>query len=454
MTVQGSHEPGPRQLTAREAAMRLGVKVETIYAYVSRGLLERVPSADGRTSLFDARSVERLAGKRRGGAKVGGLSVMIGTGLTLIEPERVSYRGLDAGALARSLPFEQVARWLWLGEEKPEASPYAPWRPGAGALRVAEDAQRSLPDGTSTADRVRVIAAAVGPTDPLRFDLTPRAVASTIARLLAVMVDGLPSRKEIAADGRAEGDLPGEDRLVFPADGDAVESDLAEDGAAKVYEDTLASRLWSRLTAKPANAADLRALNAALVLTADHGLAASTLAARVAASVRADPVSAVASGLGTLAGPLHGAASAPVHRLLEAVEHPDRATAVLGDFMRRENRIPGFGHMIYSDWDPRARVLLDLLRESAGDARRLDVVEALLALLLERIDARPNIDFTLGAFSYVSRMTERAGETLFAVARSAGWAAHALEEYGEPSLRFRPRAHYTGPAPVGSAREA
>lgn len=413
-----------RQLTARQAAARLGVKVATIYAYVSRGVLERVPSEDGRQSLFDARGVERLAGKRRGGAKTGGITVVLGTGLTLIEPERVSYRGIDTASLARTTPFEWVADWLWLGEAKPDfagAGPqdFRPWLASRDALAVARDIQRSLPEGTGTADLLRAITSAVGPTDPLRFDLDAKAVAATGRRLIAVMVDGLP---RLAAE---------------------PEGDLELDGAAPV-PNSIAARLWQRLSDTAASSADLMALNATLVLTADHGLATSTLAARVAASVRADPVSVVATGLGTLSGPLHGAASAPVHRLFSEVERPERATAVLGDFMRRHSRVPGFGHLIYRDWDPRAVVLLELIRAAGGNAQRLDVVERLLELLLERVEVRPNIDFTIGALSYIAGMEERAGETLFGVSRSAGWIAHALEEYSEPALRFRPRAHYTG----------
>lgn len=414
-----------KQLTARQVAARLGVKVETVYAYVSRGVLERVPNEDGRTSSFDARSVERLAGKRRGGVKTGGLSVVLGSALTSIEPERVSYRGLPAADLARTSAFEDVAEWLLLGESPPSStaqrSPaWSPWRATREALEVAHDTQRSLPDGTGTADRLRAIASAVGPTDPLRFDLNPRAVFATTSRLVSAMVDGLP---RLATEPEAALEL--------------------NDGGE--IRESIASRLWCRLTDQAATSESLASLNAALVLTADHGLAASTLAARVAASVRADPYSVVAVGLGTMSGPLHGAASAPVHRLFHEVERPERATAVFGEFMRRESRVPGFGHVIYKDWDPRAVALLDTLRTVGADSQRIDVVERMLELLLDSCKVRPNIDFTIGALTYIFGMHERAGETIFGVARSAGWIAHALEEYEEPALRFRPRAHYTGP---------
>ena len=418
-----------RQLNARQAAARLGVKLETVYAYVSRGVLERVPSEDGRGSLFDARSVERLVGKRRGGARTGGLSVVLGTGLTLIEPERVSYRGLDIATLARTTAFEDVADWLWLGESRPtdpsaRVETWRPWVAAPEALAVARDTQRSLPDGTATSDRLRAIASAVGPTDPLRFDLAPDAVAASARLLIAAMVDGLP--------------------LAAPE----VDLDLELGGTAWLHR-SLATRLWPRLTVKTASPADVISLNALMVLVADHGLAASTLAARVAASVRADPYSVVATGLGTLSGPLHGAASASVHRLFAEVRRPARATAVLGEFLRRESRVPGFGHTIYKDWDPRAVVLLDLIRTSAANGQRLEVVERVLELVLDRtsVGVRPNVDFAIGALTFICGMDERAGETIFGVSRAAGWVAHALEEYCEPALRFRPRAHYTGPAP-------
>jgi citrate synthase len=414
-----------RQLTAKQAAARLGVKVETIYAYVSRGLLERISSEDGRTSLFDARHVERLAGKRKGGAKTGGLSVVLGTGLTSIESERLSYRGLDAADLARRSPFEAVADWMWLGEAKPgsDLEVRAPWHATEEAINAGRVAQEALPSGTGTSDRLRVIASVVSTTDPMRFDTSPDAVAVTARRLISALVDCLPLR--------------------------SVESSpaLHLDDRGPV-EDSIASRLWPRLSAETATRSDLASLNAMLVLTLDHGLAASTMAARVAASVRADPYSIVAAGLATLSGPLHGGAAAKVHRLLTLVDRPEHAVAVLGDYLRREKTIPGFGHLIYKGWDPRARILLEFIRASQADAQRLEVIECILELLLDRASVFPNIDFTIGALTYLAEMVDGAGETIFGIARTAGWLAHALEEYQESPLRFRPRAHYIGPAAV------
>jgi citrate synthase len=413
------------QLSARQAAARLGVKVQTVYAYVSRGTLERRTAEDGRTSVFDASAVEKLARRRRGSApRTGGLSVVLGTGLTQIEEGRVSYRGRDAAKLATRVPFEAAAEWLWHGRGEPGADrDWQPWRAADDAAEAARNAQSAMPKGTASADLLRVIAAVVAPTDPLRFDLSPEAVSACGRRLIAALVDGLPLRRRarvgplVLAGGRS---LP----------------------------DAIACRLWPRLTKRAPSSGALVALNAALVLGADHGLAASTFAARVAASVRADPCSVVSTGLGTLSGPLHGGASASVHRLMAEVGEPGREVAVLGEFLRREQLIPGYGHLIYEDWDPRAVVLLDVLRRAELPRQRMDVVERVLEILEERAPVRPNVDFSLGALTWAAGMDERAGETLFGIARSAGWIAHALEEYQEPPIRFRPRAHYIGPAPI------
>ncbi len=415
------------RLSARQAAAQLGVKVETIYAYVSRGVLERIPGADGRTSFFDASQVESLARKRTGRARRGGVQAVLGTELTEVAEGGLSYRGLPVGPLAGAHAFEEVAEWLWLGpgpERRGPALGFTPWQPLEEAVAASRAAVHALPEGTGTAERLRVIAASSAPCDPMRFDLSPGAAVATARRLIAALVEALPAR------GKAR--VPA---LRWPE--------------REPIDESLAQRLWPRLSIRRARPESIRVLNAALVLIADHGLAASTFAARVAASVRADPCSIVNTGLGTLSGPLHGAASAGVHRLLSSVGHPDRAVAALGEHLRRESVVPGFGHLIYRDWDPRARVLHAFLADAGLDAERVAVAERILQLLLERTRARPNIDFLLGAFSYAAEMDEDAGETLFGVARAAGWIAHALEEYREPELRFRPRAHYVGPLGPG-----
>jgi citrate synthase len=202
-------------------------------------------------------------------------------------------------------------------------------------------------------------------------------------------------------------------------------------------------RLWARLTPRRPTPPLLAALDGALVVLADHDLAASTFAARVAASTRADPYSVVFAGLGALGGPAHGAASAPVHDLLDAAAS-GRGRAALGDRLATGERIPGFGHFLYPDGDPRATVVLDLVRGAAPSERILAASDEVLALVRERAGIEPNIDFAVAVLSVCTGMPRDAGEAIFAIARTAGWIAHAMEEYGEPALRFRPVTRYVG----------
>ena len=207
----------------------------------------------------------------------------------------------------------------------------------------------------------------------------------------------------------------------------------------------IAARLWPRLCPDEPSPGLLDALRAALVLLADHELAASTLAARVAASVRADPYAVVATGLGAVGGALHGGASLGAETMLAAAQDAVAAPRVVGELLRRGERVPGFGHFVYRGGDPRAGLLLALVRSAVPASPRLAVVDAVLAEMHRRALPEPNIDFALAVLATCAGMIRGAGEVIFAVARTAGWLAHALEEY-TASTPLRPRAVYTGPA--------
>jgi citrate synthase len=181
------------------------------------------------------------------------------------------------------------------------------------------------------------------------------------------------------------------------------------------------------------------------VLLADHELAASTLAARVAASVRADPYAVIGTGLGAMGGALLGGASLGVENLLTAAGTPAGVPAVIRDLLRRGERVPGFGHFVYRAGDPRAARLLELIRAAAPRSRGLAVADAVRAEVSGRGLPGPNIDFAVAVLARVAGMTDGAGEAIFAVARTAGWAAHAMEEYAR-ATPLRPRAVYVGPA--------
>ena len=188
----------------------------------------------------------------------------------------------------------------------------------------------------------------------------------------------------------------------------------------------------------------MRALNTALVLLADHELAVSTLAVRLAASGRAHPAACVHTGLGAMDGALHGGGSRRVHDLFSRCRTPADAPRVLGDILRDGERVPGLGHSIYRTEDPRVAPILDAVRASAIDRRRLAVVEAVLDAAGEVLSLVRNVELATAALTWTSHMPRDAGELIFATARTAGWLAHALEEYGEHPMRLRGRALYTG----------
>ncbi len=168
--------------------------------------------------------------------------------------------------------------------------------------------------------------------------------------------------------------------------------------------------------------------------------------------MRADPYAVALAGLGVLSGAEHGGASLAVETLLAGIDRPEGAAHAVGDRLRRGERVPGLGHPLYPDGDPRAALLLERLREVAagpgqrggGGTARLAVVDAVLAAVGRRRLPPPSADYALAALAHVTGMTRGAGEAVFAVGRVAGWLAHAIEEYGRRAP-IRPRAAYTGP---------
>jgi citrate synthase len=389
-------------ITAEDAATRLGVKTATLYAYVSRGVLMRRRSRAGH-SLFDPAEVERLARRGRPRRRSGTSEVTIESGVTALGADRPYFRGRDALTLARSHSLEEVAELLW-------ATGGGPWAASPAAVAAGRAAQAGLPPEVLPIERLQVIVPTVAALDPLRHNLNRDAVSAVGRALIPAMVACLPSLSPL------------------PDAGD------------------LADRLWPRLTADPPSAGLLGVLRTALAVLADHEIAASTLAARVAASVRADPYAAVIAGLGATGGALHGGASLGVEALLAEVGEQEFAGRVIGQRLRRGERIPGFGHAVYRDGDGRAGLLFEILGGAVPGDPVLALADAVRAEAARRQLPAPNIDLALGTFTRAAGMITGAGEAIFAVARTVGWLAHAMEEYEHPT-RLRLRATYRDSGP-------
>jgi citrate synthase len=355
--------------------------------------------------------VEALARRNRretGGSSNTGGELSVRTGITLIDKDRYYFRGVDATELAARYSYEEITEWLWTGELRPGVRFTAP----EASVAVARRAIDALPEHSGPTDRLRVATIAAATADPLRFDLSEDAVLGTGRSLIPTLVAALPPMRH---DHRDEGPL--------------------------------AHRLWARLTGRAPDEESLCALDTALGLLVDHDLAASTLAVRVAASARAHTYAAVSAGLGVLEGPLHGAASGLAHRLLLDVLDRGTAAPVVADELRAGRRVPGLGHRLYSGEDPRARALFALLKEVPGAAPALAAAHDIVTTTARHTPLHANVDLALAVLTVSSGMPASAGETVFAIARTAGWIAHTLEEYEEHPLRMRPSGRYVGARP-------
>ena len=390
-------------VNARTAAERLGVDVRTLYAYVSRGALRRVPGPDGRSSRYDSDEVELLARRSRPRTlprPAASIDLVIATRVSTVTDGMVRYRGTDVLDLIKTEePFERVADLLW------QAGP-----PGSGGgWRLAGAGERPalrLPDRIPVLHRFAIALAATA-SDVIDDTAIPD-WPSCGRHVIGCLIDASGSESR-HRDHAGHPDRAGHrDRAGHPDQAHHLDDDA-----------TVARRLWRRWSPLSPTPACVRALDIALVLLAEHELALSTLSVRVAASARATPASCLMAGLSTLSGSLHGGAARAAHDQLAA----------------REPVVTGFGHPVHRDGDPRVTPLLEAVGEIATDEDRALIETA------RRQTPRPlNVDFALGALTYAARMPAEAATAIFAIARVAGWIAHAAEEYDEPPLRFRGRA--------------
>lgn len=385
-------------MTASEAADRLGVTVRTLYAYASRGVLTAWPvrGGGGRRSRYERAQVEALAARTAKRERAGQVEIRVETAVTELKPSgALAFRGYPIEDLL-DRRFEDVAELLWTAE-----LPASPVRwPSVNRREVAR-VLAALPKTAGVLDRMSTVATVLGMLDPARHALGPDAVADVGRRLIPAMASAISTH---------------------PASG-SVESTIAERLAR---DDVL-----------PTAPVDL-----ALCLLADHELAASTFASRIAAATGADPYAVVDIGIQTMRAVDHGGTARDVHRMLRRCAEDGLSTVVSADL--HAGALPGFGHPVYTAFDPRAPHLLSALERVHAGSDRLDLVRSVLESATGRGLPAPNIDFALGAMAWLHSWPEEASTGLVVVARTAGWLAHAAEAYERPS-RLRPRAVYLGP---------
>jgi citrate synthase len=411
--IPGMNSPPDRPLSAREAADFLGVKVATLYAYASRGRLKSLPGTRGRARRYARADLEALrtrsAGPAAGALRFG--EPVLETRISEMTPRGPVYRDRLGPELARErVPFTSVAELLWTGA-LPARAPS--WLADAAAWPARELA-KLVPRGGPPLDALAIALPVLAASDASRFDARPEAVLARARRLLP----------QLAASYA----LARDPRRLAPA--------LASGDPARALAIALGAP-----TTKPA----LELLNVLLVLLADHELNASTFAARVAASTGADVYACLGAAVAALSGPLHGGASEQVEILAREAASASGAAGAVHDRMRRGERIPGFGHVLYPDGDPRVPPMLEAARRLAPRAPRVKTILAILDAMAEAGRPAPNVDVALACACAALDLPQGQGPAIFAIGRAAGWVAHILEQY-EAGFVLRPRARWVGGA--------
>jgi citrate synthase len=378
-------------LTTPEVMDRLGVRAQTLYAYVSRGRIEARPDADDtRKSLYRAEDVARLQQRKARGRKAAAVAAeaiawgepVLASAITTLRDGRLYYRGRDAAELARTSTLESVARLL---------------RGGHGAV-LKQRAATDLPASPDARTRAFLALAARAAVDAPARGRAPLALAAEAAELLDGFADA------VAGEG---GDGPIHVRLA---------------------------RAWGT------DGAGGEAIRMSLVLLADHELNASTFAARVTASTGASLAASALAGLSALSGPLHGGMAPRVQAFIGEAGRVGAEAAVRARLAQGLG-VPGFGHPLYPRGDPRARVLFEAFAPPP-------VYEGVRAAAQGLTGEIANVDYALTALAAALGLPSDAAFLLFAIGRCAGWLAHALEQLQTGQL-IRPRARYIGPPPVG-----
>jgi citrate synthase len=354
--------------------------------------------------------------------------VATSSGICFIDGARgiLAYRGYDIHDLATHASFEEICYLLWHGS--------LPTRAELGELQSQFAAARALPEGilrllrslpaSEGMDLLRTLASALAHYDPDAADHSPAANYRKAVRLTAQLGSLVATLGRVAQGG---GPISPDPAMGFAA-----------------------SFLYLLTGSRP-DALSTRAFDVALVLHADHELNASTFAARVAAATLTDIHSAVVAGIGTLKGPLHGGANADVMRMLldlGADATPEKIEAAIKGKLARKEKIPGFGHRVYTTMDPRAVHLRQMSRElgrRVGQPAWFDMSERIEAIVKAEKKLNPNVDFYSASTYHALGIPTSLFTPIFAVSRCSGWTAHVLEQLANNRL-IRPRAEYTGPA--------
>jgi citrate synthase len=339
------------------------------------------------------------------------------------------YAGYDIDDLARNTTFEEVCYLLWNGElptptQLEEFS--AHMRKHATLAPDVVEMIRNYPKDADPMAAVRTAVSALGMFDPDADDITADSVRHK-AIFLTAQTPAIVAAYDRVRHGREP--LDPKPHMGF------------------------AANFLYMLTGEEANETRVRTMDVALVLHAEHGMNASTFAARVTAGTLADVYSAITSAMGTLKGPSHGGANVEVMNMLREIdESGEDPGAWVRNALSGGKKVMGFGHRVYKATDPRATVLRELadkIMAEAGETRWLDLSDRIRAVMAEEMEKKgkkiyPNVDFFSASVYSTLGIAMDLFTAVFAIARMPGWTAHLMEQYTDNRL-IRPGSDYIGP---------
>lgn len=347
------------------------------------------------------------------------------TALSLVDGEasQLYYRGIPIQELAESSCYEETVYLLWNGKLPCQGELDAFRRQLAGERKVPDEGLEVLKKLPKTAHPMAVLRTMVSVMGLLDPEAENRDLESNRRKALKLTA-AMPTL--IAAFYRLrEGQA-----IVMPRE-----------------ELSHAANFLFMMHGQEPNAEMERALDTYLILLADHGLNASTFAARVTTSTQSDIYSAVTSAIGTLKGDLHGSANQRAMEMILDVKEPARAEAYVKDLLAQKKKVMGFGHRIYKRRDPRAeafRQIAQRLLEKSGDRKIFEISKRIEKVMWEEKQIPCNVDFFSASVLYEVGFPVDFFTTVFAASRVAGWTAHIIEQQSDNRL-IRPKAAYVGP---------
>jgi citrate synthase len=405
-------------LTAQEASGLLGIKPATLYTYVSRGLLHPVCDGHRKEHRYHRDELERM--KLRSGGRLAQGAVAAGamrwgqpvmdTAITEIGVDGPRYRGHLATDLVRHPGvYENVAELLWSG--------------------VLTDTPHAWPVEASDVDLVRAL-------DVMLQRNRERPRMLRVFSIVAAALGGGTLAEELRS-----GSIERYSRqMLFAFSGGCGVLGPSGTFVAPVGERPLAQHVLRSLGVEYSTAAEF-AVNAALILGADHELSTATFAARVAASAGATLHASIVAAQATLQGTALAGGADAAEDLLCGIGSREELDTMLSDAERKRQWLPGFGLPIYPQGDPRAAFLVDVAQRAAPESARAELAYRFVERVRTRLGLHPNIEMGLVVLSVAWGLPPRSPSALWGIGRTAGWIAHVMEQR-LAGFTIRPRGLY------------